>query len=282
MIRLVGLSSSLCKTKTVTKYKVNKESGEVQQRDEGSTEKVAELADFEFEFVSWEENVSFGDEFVTGVEMRNNLERVVNVSVYSYVIDGRARLSEGLTEDGVWKKSWTGNERELSVGPGEYVVVNLTNRMQKNVTGNYTLKVKVKGDVDDEIAREINVIEAVVVDDFFRVLCNATDRKTYLFLANGEAHERDVVVLSSGREGAGRRVAVDKGEMKQVTYLGRVDEFVVEYEGEVVVCRPEHDDYDVELEARGEEEGVMMMGGGAEKMSFIDRVIRLFFSFFGS
>ena len=166
------------------------------------------------------------------------------------------------------------------VGAGEEVMVNLTNRMQKNVTGNYTLKVKVKGDVDDEIAREINVIEGVVVDDFFRVWCNATDRKTYLFLENGGTYEREVVVLLPGRAGAGRKVVVDKGERKQVTYFGRVDEFVVEYEGEVVVCRSEHEDYDAELEAR-DDAGVMMMGGSGVKMSFVDRVIKLFFSFFG-
>jgi len=279
MIRLAGLSTALCKTKTVTKYRYKADDEGVQIEGREGV-KVTEVADFEFEFVSWEENVSFGDEFVTGVKVRNNKGGFVNVSVYSYVIDGRARLSEGLSEEGVWKKSWTGNKREIVVGAGDSVVVNLTNRMQRNVTGNYTLKVKVKGDVDDEIAREINVIEAVVVDDFFRVWCNATDSKTYLFLENGVTHEREVVVLSSGMREARRNVAVDKGERKQVTYFGRVDEFVVEYEGEVVVCRPEHEDYDAELEER-DDAGVMMMGGSGVKMSFVDRVIKLFFSFFG-
>ncbi len=272
MIRLSGVSSSLCKTKTVTKYKdtVKRETVFIGGDD---AEKAAEVSEFELVFVSGEENVSFGGEFLTEVEMRNNKGVSVNVSVYSYVIDGRTRLSEGLSdEEGVWKKSWTGNERELSIDDRGVVRVNLTNRMQRNVTGNYTLKVKVRGDFEDEIAREINVVEAVVLDDFFGVWCNATERKTYLFLDNGEDHEREVVVLSSGISGVEKRVSVDKGERKQIAYFGRVDEFVVEYEGEKVVCRPEHEEYDEELETR--------VGNEVVKVSFVDRVIervRLFF-----
>ena len=281
IIVLSGLSSSLCKTETVTKYKyrVKKETKEEGQKEDPGTEKVVKVPDFVIEFVSWEENVSFGDEFLTGVEMRNNKGVAMNVSVYSYVIDGRTRLSEGLSEEGVWKKSWTGNKREIVIGAGDSVVVNLTNRMQRNVTGNYTLKVKVKGGVERVIDRGINVFEPEVVDDFFRVWCNATGRKTYLFLDNGGTHEREVAVLSPGMAGVRRRVVVDKGAQKQITYFGRVDEFVVEYGDEEFVCRPEHEDYDEELEARGEK--VVMMGSGGGEMTFIERLIERVWLFFG-
>ncbi|RLG13956.1 MAG: hypothetical protein DRN71_03905 [Candidatus Nanohalarchaeota archaeon] len=281
-IVLSGLSSALCKTETVTKWKwkVKKETKKDEENVDSGAEKAEKVPDFVVEFVSWEENVSFGDEFVTGVEMRNNKGVAVNVSVYSYVIDGRARMSEGLAEDGVWKKSWTGNKRGIVIGAGDLVVVNLTNRMQRYVTGNYTLKVKVKvkGDVERVIDRGIYVFEPEVVDDFFRVWCNATDRKTYLFLENGGTHEKEVVVLSPGRAGVRRRVVVDGGEWKQIAYFGRVDVFVVECGDEEFVCRPEHEDYDEELEARGDE--VVMMGSGG-KMSFVDWVIEKLWLFFG-
>jgi len=287
MIVLSGLSSSLCKTETVTKYryKVKEETKVEGQIDYPGTEKVVKVPDFVFEFVSWEENVSFGDEFVTGVEMRNNKEVAMNVSVYSYVIDGKTRLSEGVSEEGVWKKSWTGNKREIVIGDGDSIVVNLTNRMQRNITGNYTLKVKVKGDVDDEIAREINVFEPVVVEDFFRVWCNATDRKTYLFLENEGPDDKRVVVRSSGSLESVKDVVAVRGVVKQVTYFGRVDVFVVELEDEEFVCRPEYEDYDEELEARGEGEyegnEIVTQGSDIVLMSFVERVIGRMLMFLG-
>ena len=287
MIVLSGLSSSLCKTETVTryKYKVKKETKKKDVKEDSETEKVVKVPDVEFVFVSWEENVSLGDEFLTAVDVGNNRDAALNVGVYSYVIDGRSRLSEGLTEEGVWKKSWTGNRKEVLINPGDSVRVNLTNRIMRNVTGNYTLKVKMKGDVDDEIARKINVFEAVVLDDFFGVWCNATDRKTYLFLDNGGPDDKRVVVKSFGSPQSVREVVAGKGDVKQVTYFGRVERFVVVSGDEEFECVVEHEEYDAELEERGRgeygEDEVVTQGSDIVPMSFVDRVIGRMLMFLG-
>ncbi|MEA3343270.1 MAG: hypothetical protein U9Q92_03820 [archaeon] len=277
MITLSGLSSSLCKTETVTKYRYKvKEPEKNEKIDENNTESAVKVPGVEFRFVSWEDNISVGDVFLTVVEVRNNKNSALNVSVYSYVMSNSSWVSEGLSAHGVWEKSWMGNKKELLIDAEDFASVNLTNRVMKNVSGNYTLKVKMNGDIEKVLERMITVKSPAAEGETFSVFCNASDKKTYLFLRNDADEDVSATVSSYGRPQSRREVAVEAGERKQTAYFGMVDRFVVEYDGSVIECVVEHDsgvenNYR-ELESRAP--------AASRNESIVERLIERIYSFF--
>lgn len=281
MITLSGLSSSLCKTETVTRYKYRvKEPEKNEKIEENNTEYVVKVPDVEFRFVSWEDNVSVGDEFSTAVEVTNNKNSALNVSVYSYVMSNSSWVSEGLSADWVWEKSWMGNKKELLIGAEDFASVNLTNRVMKNVSGNYILKVKMNGDVEKVLERMITVNSPVVEGEMFSVFCNASERKTYLFLRNDADEDVSATVSSYGRPQSRREVAVEAGEWKQMAYFGMVDRFVVEYDGSSIECVVEHDSgVDVDEREHRELES-MVHAAPSRNESIVERLIERIYSFF--
>ncbi|MFH1432447.1 MAG: hypothetical protein ABIG84_04480 [archaeon] len=289
-ISLSGISSELCKveTKTVTKYVEKKETTKAKtSTPAGSKEdadKVTKIPDVEYRIVSSEDAVTVGEPFFSVAEVRNNKQTLLNVSVYSYVISGMSRLSEGLSDEG-WKKSWTGNEKSVVINPGSVALINLTNRIQSNVTGNYTFKVKIKGDVDKVIEKGIAINKPIVVVDSLDVSCNATDKKTYLFLKNNDLKDEAVVVVAHGELQSKRDVTVKSGEMKKMTYVGRIDVFVFEKGGKSFECRVEHEGKDesktdIEVDEEDNRITLQQTAVGA-KESFIERILKRIFGMFG-
>lgn len=281
MITLSGLSSSLCKTETVTKYRYKvKEPEKNEKMEENNTEYVTRVPDVEFRFVSWEDNVSVGDVFSTAVEVRNNKNSALNVSVYSYVMSNSSWVSEGLSADGVWEKSWMGNKRELLIDADDFASANLTNRVMKNVSGNYTLKVKMMGDVEKVLERMITISSPPAEGEMFSVFCNASDKKTYLFLRNSADEDVSATVSSYGRPQSRREIVVEAGKWKRMAYFGMVDRFVVEYDGSSIECVVEHDSGgDVDEREQRELES-MVPAANSRNESIIERLIERIYSFF--
>lgn len=240
-IQLSGKTAAMCKTETkiVKKYVTKKDVNPEMKKEIIASEKTDKIQDVEYEIVSAPDNVSVGELFFMVVELINNLDSPVNVSLYSYAISGKSRLSEGLSTSG-WVKSWTGNKKEIYIEKGDAVRVNLSNRIMKNITGNFTLKVKIIGDVNKVLEMPIMVSAEVPEERTFSFHCNRTDKKSYLFLVNGHRDDIRVVVSPYNRPQSKRDVVIKAEGKKKLTYFGIVDEFSVEYDGQYAECRPEN------------------------------------------
>lgn len=249
VVKISGISKELCKTetRTVTKY-VLKKSETAPAIAKNSTKPGASKAnDIEFAILPTEGNITIGKEFITVIEVKNRKSAAINISIYSYVISGMSRLSEGLGTEG-WEKSWTGNKKEVLIDANDSVRVNLSNRIMQNVTGNFTLKVKISGSMNKVFERSV-IIERPSMNDIIyqnyslEVTCNSTGKKTQLFLKNGASDAVNVIVTAQGTSISKRSAIIKAGGTKSMTYKGRVGRFLVEYGGRAPVgCRPDSAD----------------------------------------
>ncbi|MFH1630942.1 MAG: hypothetical protein ABIA21_01830 [Candidatus Aenigmatarchaeota archaeon] len=123
----------------------------------------------DYDIAFYPSGVNTNQKFDVGVSIYNRGNRTSRLILYSYVQDGGALISSGLSWDG-WKKVWDANKKIIFVKPNSSEIVVLTNVINNTLpTENYSLKVKIK-DVDRTVTldREIKLITNMTYDNMFR------------------------------------------------------------------------------------------------------------------
>lgn len=298
-VKISGISTDLCKTetKTVTKY-VEKKIETLSTKAKNSTKSGASKSnDVEFTILPADGNITLGKEFINVVEIKNRKSAAINISLYSYVISGMSRLSEGLA-DGGWEKSWTGNKKDVLIDANDSAFVSLSNRVMVNVTGNFTLKVKISGIVNKVFERSVMIVGPLMSERRFEnysleVKCNSTGIKTQIFLKNGASDAINAVVTAEGVSTSKRTATIKAGGAKSMTYKGRIGRFLVEYgRGAPIECRPDNALNNNEIGNNGNNTGydadfienrmTLKQTSIHSDKSFIGRFIERIFAFFGN
>jgi hypothetical protein len=148
-----GISTSLCKTKTVEIPK----SCSCSPCPSCNTSGKNELQHKHFEVVSCPEEIAQNMELF--IELLINTTQAGNYTLYSYIYDGKKPLSLGF--DGKkWLNTWSANKQEIYAdGPTN---ITLKNRIANDTElGKYKLRIKIiYGGKEEEITRDIVIKEA--------------------------------------------------------------------------------------------------------------------------
>jgi len=166
-INVSGISSSNCKTITVTVSSGSSGSSSGGSSGGGSSSAVQALK-FSHEIINYSQNVSAGGEFSAIVRITNNYTTNKNFTIYSYVYRGTNIVSLGYDElSNKWYGTYTANSKTFSLKPQEFLDVVLKNRIEDGTEpGLYNFRIRIKVDgKDNDITRELLVTEPVAEED---------------------------------------------------------------------------------------------------------------------
>lgn len=166
-ISVKGISSSTCKTVTVTSSSGGSSSGGSSGSSSGGAgssgiSSVTQTPNYDI--LNFNSSVIIGEEFTTKVKITNNFTVHKNFTVYSYVYKGNAPVSLGYnTEANEWKATYTANQRSLGIGPKSSVTIELRNIIENDTEpGTYNFRVRIKLDnKETDLTRQITVTPRV-------------------------------------------------------------------------------------------------------------------------
>lgn len=144
------------------------------------------------EIISYNPKVYAGELFETVLNASVN----ASFSVYSYVYSGNTPISE-------WggRRTWDANKQGFNA---TYGVIALAGRIENDTpAGNYTMKVKIKGEKDEEAARIIEVLEKPKIyieklNNTFNVSTSCTDCEILIIGEGFEKSVKDNYLLEEG------------------------------------------------------------------------------------
>ncbi|HLD38983.1 MAG TPA: hypothetical protein VJB05_01575, partial [archaeon] len=140
-ITIKGISSAFCKT-----VQVSSSSG---GGGSGGSATTATVSHSPMELISYPETVYIGKEFEITIKVNSSVKKPF--SIYSYVYKGNNPVSEG---------GWTPNRKEVTEN---LPLISLKNTVEKGTEpGTYNLRVRLKTDKEEDITKEVYVVQEPV------------------------------------------------------------------------------------------------------------------------
>lgn len=169
---------------------------------------VPKETDFEtpnYELFDWTNEVNQGGEVKSYTLLRNRENNTKNLTVYSYIYDSRNLVSNG---------SWTENEKNLELAPGENRLLVLKNVIRSETEpGTYDFKVRIRGEKD--LTGKVKVEESEEIEeipDKFNE-SNQSDNVSSLMRENRSIQNRSEVIVENS-SGSYNRSEVNKSDLK--------------------------------------------------------------------
>jgi hypothetical protein len=137
-------------------------------------------------------------------------------------------LSEGLDENGNWRKTWTANERKVLLKAHEEKQINLTNRIKLDVKpGEYDLRVRIKGEKD--LATSIEVLKSINAS----LRCRALNESILAIITNlGDEANFTLVAKTHNKT---EEFFLSEEERKEFNFpLLNQNSFFLIYEGKII------------------------------------------------
>jgi hypothetical protein len=169
-----------------------------------------------------------GEEFNVTVLLKNPTDSDKSLTIYSYVFEGKTLLSEGLDENGKWRKTWTANERKVLLKAHEEKQINLTNRIKLNVKpGEYDLRVRIKGEKD--LVTSIEVLKPINAS----LRCRALNESILAIITNlGDEANFTLVAKTHNKT---EEFSLSEEERKEFNLpLLNQNSFLLIYEGKII------------------------------------------------
>ncbi len=179
-IRVEGISKTLCKTNKV--YVPCSCQNEFR-----ATQEAGITADF----VDYPKNLYPNEEFNITVLVSNNMDKPINITIYSYIYKNGSLFSYGLGKGG-WVKKWDANKLTVNISGNSARIVSLGNRVIGNAgTGEYKLKARIKlGNKKIDITRFVNITEPERIDVHIQSKVNKSHKKVTIPTAGVVASRR--------------------------------------------------------------------------------------------
>lgn len=218
-LTLAGKNENLCPKKEIIYKTVERVEKEVKKEER------------DLRILSSPTIVRVGEEFDIVVEIRNNENLARNYSIYSYVYSGRKLISEGF--DGYkWKKTWNANKKIINLAPGEAKRVVLRNRIKNNVTGMFTLKVRVKGLRDEKLNLTILPEKRIQLNYTCLYYRNASGIKL-----KNEGDELKVLIIYLANKTETMEILLGKNQTRILKFpSNQHSKILIVYEGRVREC----------------------------------------------
>ncbi|MDI6806915.1 MAG: hypothetical protein QMD14_03855, partial [Candidatus Aenigmarchaeota archaeon] len=198
-LSITGKNERLCPTPEIrTVYK-----------EKNITTRPIETFHKTYEIISAPDQVRVGEGFQVIVRIENVDNITKNFTAYSYVYSGRKIISEGFTGSR-WLKSWTANQREITLVAGNSTILTLLNRIRLDAEpGEYILKVRIKD--EEDLVKNITIlpilpkVEANLTcevrnDTLVAIIKNGQLPANFTLVEIQESLERKVINLNESEE----------------------------------------------------------------------------------